>query len=173
MNIHSPTSQDFPQIQSIYSLYFPDPKDLNHHLDRVKSFLENSDSTRETHLQYLVAEEDGKIEGVLGFRDLPEKMAKYSSANKELDSVLQRNDKKCKPLELYTLFIAKRKSGTGKALVNKMKEIVKESGYTEVIVFSANRWQENWPFYDSIGFTRIESTSLADGREGQVWRMDL
>ena len=77
------------------------------------------------------------------------------------------------PLELYTLFVSERKLGTGKSLVERMKKIVKESGYTEVIVFSANRWKDNWPFYDSIGFIRVEPTSLSDGREGQIWRMLL
>lgn len=150
---------DREAIQHIFSLYWNKPEDLEHHLNRLDSFINKDKESIETTLHYLVVEAEEEILGVLGFRDAPQKLIEYSTTSK--------------PMELYVLFMKQKGKGAGRVLVEKMIQIARALEYTEVIVFSSDVWKSSWGFYDKLGFERVVQTPLPDGRVGQIWRRGL
>ena len=145
--------KDLTDIKEIYSLYYQDEKDLDHFVNRVKEVLTKADSAIQSDLRYLVAEIDNKVVGVIGFRKPPEKLLSFTKTSK--------------PVELYSLFVKERQKGVGRPLVDLMVRNAKESGYTEIVVYSSEKWKDSWVFYDKLGFTRVGTLDV--GGNGQVW----
>lgn len=151
--------KDLSGIREIYSSYYTKSEDRDYFINRVQQVLEGGQEAKGSDLRYLVADKGGFIVGILGFRKAPSKMLPFV--------------KTPNPVELYTFFVRDRQHGVGRALFEKMREMAKESGYTEIVVFSSKAWESNWGFYDKMGFVRITQLKIEDGRIGQVWSMRL
>ncbi len=103
----------------------------------------------------LVAYEGEEVIGVCVFLAPHEKLLPFTTT--------------AKPLELYSLYAKARRSGAGKVLIQEMTRQAQEQGYTEIVVASADRWQQSWGFYDAIGFTRVGQINEPNGELLQIW----
>jgi L-amino acid N-acyltransferase YncA len=159
MNLREPKKEDLSAIKDLYARYYDTSEDVDHFVDRVRQSIDQDETAQATDLRYFVAEEEGCIVGIVGFRTLPSAIASFAESSK--------------PGELYSLFVSTKKSGIGTALLQNTLEEMRLSGYTEVVVYSAERWKESWPFYDRRGFVRKGSLKHADGNGGQVWSKKL
>lgn len=157
--IRHPEKKDLSDIQSIYSLYYSTLEDIKHFVNRVRQSINRESEALDLDLQYLIAEIDDKVVGFIGFRKPPQKMISFTKTSN--------------PVELYTLFVNDKQNGTGRVLLEKMIEVAGQSGYTEIVVYSSDRWKDGWPFYDKMGFERVGILTHAGGSSGQVWRKDL
>lgn len=153
--------KDLPAIREIYTPYYPDQLDLDYFVGKVKKFIDKTPGSLETDSKYLVAEISNKAIGLLGFRKPLKKLLVFTKTSK--------------PVELSSLFISSQcqNSGAGRALIEKMREIVGIFGYTEVVVHSDEKFKDSWAFYDKMGFERAGKIVRQDGAGGQVWRQEL
>ena len=106
------TKEDVENIKQIYSLYSFSQEELEHVSGYLNEALNKSSRALEWDLRYLVAEDDNKIIGVLGFRKPPSKLIPFVDTDK--------------PIELYSLFVGIKQKNIGRSLVQKMIEIVKD-----------------------------------------------
>lgn len=157
MIIRSAQEKDLIDIKEIYSLYYDNEKDLDHFISRVKEVLNKSDFAQQWDLHYFVAEINHRVVGLIGFRKPPKKLLQFSKTSK--------------PVELYSLFVKEKSKGVGRPLLEEMTRQAKEYGYTEIVVYSSEKWSESWGFYDKLGFTRVGKLDV--GGNGQVWTMTL
>jgi len=157
MLIRNIEEKDLVAIREIYSLYYKDEKDLEHFLNRVKEVLNKSELAQQWDFHYLVGEVDGEVVGLIGFRKPAEKLMQFTKTSK--------------PVELYSLFVGEKSKGTGRLLLVEMTKQVRGSGYTEIVVYSSEKWNESWGFYDKLGFVRVGKLDV--GGNGQIWRMIL
>ena len=157
MIIRNAEKKDLTDIRDIYSLYYKDKKDLEHFTNRVKEVLGEPEFAGQWDFHYLVAEIDGEVLGLIGYRKPAEKLLQFT--------------KTPEPIELYSLFVRNRGGGVGQILVAEMIKKTKESKYTEIVVYSSEKWNDSWGFYDKLGFVRTGHLNV--GGDGQVWTMVL
>lgn len=122
--------KDLAGIRDIYSIYFAEEKDSDYFVSRVKEALNRSELARQCGLHYLVAEIEGKIAGLIGYRKPSRRLLPFTTTEK--------------PIELYSLFVAEKSKGVGRQLVGAMLQKVRE--YTEVVVYSSVKWHDSWAF---------------------------
>lgn len=139
--------EDIEAIENIYALYWPDQE----FRERLSSRLKDGS------VNYLVAEDNGEVVGVLGFRKAPEHMIDFTSTDK--------------PAELYILAVKDRHNGIGKALVEKGLTDIKNLHYMEIVLYSGETHKDSWSFYDHLNFERVAPSIAPNGELGQIWRM--
>ncbi len=139
--------EDIEAIENIYALYWPDQK----FRERLSSRLKDGS------VACLVAENNGEVVGVSGFRKAPEHMIEFTKTNN--------------PAELYILAVKDRQQGIGKALVEKALKDIKNLNYTEVVLYSGETHQDSWSFYDHLNFERVAPSTAPNGELGQIWRI--
>ena len=150
---------DIESVKKIYSLYITRPEQLDHQIDYLNNFLNKETKAMKSDLRYLVAEDNKEIVGILGFRKALEDMIIFT--------------KTARPVELYSLFVKTKKQGVGKNLIREMIKIIKQLKYTEIVVFSANKWKDGWQFYDKLGFKRIKTVDVPGEKPAQIWYMKI
>lgn len=158
MNMRSVEAEDREQIEAIFDKYWFDSfrDNLSSKLD---GYLKSSPEVMEQNFNWLVAEEDGQVIGVMAYRDVPEHMREFTSTSK--------------PVEFYVGAVRERNRGVGTQLLKEELKQVKEKGYTEAIFFSGETHQESWPFHDNSGFVRVAEMEAPNGEKGYVWRLEL
>lgn len=137
-------------------------KEVEHYLRYIKNSL-NDQVLDDFNAGYLVAETSKReIVGIIAFRKPIKKILPFTTTPN--------------PAELNHVFVAKehRGEGIGSALIKKMLEVVKQRGYTEIIVRSGPMYKETgWGFYDKLsGFERISvlDETASGGKVSQLWR---
>ena len=153
------SKKDISDIKDIYAQFYTNPEDLTHFLDRVEEVINHSSDAIKWDFHYFVAEDEGEVVGVIGYRIPPQKLIDFT--------------KTPKPLELYSLFVRNPKLGVGRKLIEKILEEAKKSNYTEMVLYSSDKWKVSWPFYDRMGFERAGILTHTSGSSGQVWRKDI
>lgn len=154
MIIRPAIKEDLEKIREIYAPYYPKQEDLDHFVGRVNEALGGTEEAVRRDMHYLVAEQDGSVVAVLGFRTPHSKLFPFTKTER--------------PVELYSLFSRAKGGGAGKALVKKMFQIVREKNYSEVVVYSNKLFQESWGFYDALDFERVGDLDM-----GRVWRKPI
>lgn len=153
--IRSLKEEDIQAVERIYALYWHDDEFGKHLVARLKSVFDPEGS----NIKYFVAEEDAELQGIVGFRDAPLHLLSFTTTER--------------PAELYVLAVKNQSKGVGKILVEKMLQTAKDSGYSEVVLFSPESLKISWGFYDHLGFERVTATAAPNGEMGQIWRMPL
>ncbi|HAU07754.1 MAG: hypothetical protein UW46_C0004G0046 [Candidatus Yanofskybacteria bacterium GW2011_GWF1_44_227] len=157
MIIRIAQEKDLGDIKEIYSLYYDDQKDLEHFLNRVREAINRSDIAQQWDFHYLVAEIDNRVLGLIGFCKPLKKLLSFTKTSR--------------PVELYSLFVKEKFKGIGRPLLEEMTKQVKEAGYTEIVVYSDEKWSDSWGFYDKLGFARVGKLDVSGN--GQVWTIAL
>ncbi len=140
--------KDSAGVRGIYAQHYSE-EEIAHVFTRI------NDPTVST----LVAHEGEEVIGVCVFRAPHEKLLPFTTT--------------AKPLELYSLYAKARRGGAGKMLVQEMIKQAQAQGYTEIVVASADRWQQSWGFYDAVGFTRVGQINEPNGELLQIWTKQL
>ncbi|MFA7193808.1 MAG: GNAT family N-acetyltransferase [Candidatus Paceibacterota bacterium] len=159
MNIRKFRNEDKYQVEEIFCMYWNDEGFRKRLLDKLDIFIENNDESKQKQYGFYVAEENGEIVGVAGFRKAPEHMLKYSKTEK--------------PVEFYILGSKYKNRGIGESLRIKRIEEAKRLGFTEIILYSPDSHKDSWSFHDRLGFERVGPDVAPDGEPGMIWRLEL
>lgn len=152
------SSSDLEGIRRVYSSHYSG-EELEYAVRRARQSLGLEKEKAPPLLKYFVAEEDDNVIGVGAVIAIKEKLLRFAKTKR--------------PIELYTLFVDKKRSGAGKALVEKTMLYAKEGGFEEMVVFSANKWKDGWGFYDRLGFERVGQIDYPTEGPAQIFRKDL
>ncbi|KKR63108.1 hypothetical protein A2210_02745 [Candidatus Woesebacteria bacterium RIFOXYA1_FULL_40_18] len=117
--------------------------------------------------KYFVAEDvEGKVIGVIGFKNPDPRMLKYCQTSN--------------PAELVNAYVSadqRAGKGAGKALVAKLEAEAIKEGRTEIVLNSGPRYKETgWGFYDKLpGYQRVRIAVgyYGEGGDAPVWRKEL
>ncbi|KKT28563.1 MAG: hypothetical protein UW43_C0001G0039 [Candidatus Yanofskybacteria bacterium GW2011_GWA1_44_21] len=166
MEIRNVKKEDITEIRNIYSKSYideesgrPKDEDVDYFTKKVEDYVDQTKESLGSDYYYLVAENNTKVIGVIGTRKPHVRLLPLAKTDNSV--------------ELYSLFVLEKNLGVGKSLVNKIIEICRQKGYSEMMVLSANRWKESWPFYDKLGFERAGTITELSGRLSQVWTREL
>jgi len=154
---------DLDFVKKIYSVHWTnangnsDLNEVEYALGLVRDSINKTGDSIKFNEHYIVADIDGEVVGVLGYKKLFAKFLHFAKTSK--------------PIELSNLFVAadKIKTGVGRTLVGELIKRAKDDGYSELVVRSANRWKNSWQFYDKLGFERVGMLNGQDGQVSQIW----
>ena len=145
MTIKKFTEKDRVEVENIFSKYWNDPiflKELSDELDK------NPDN-------FYVSKDNDEVVGVVGYRDIPDYLREFSRTEN--------------PIEFYVIASKYKRRGIGKKLKLKIIEVVKEKGFTEILLFSPGTHDESWKFHDTLDFYRMGEVVPPGDDEGYVW----
>ncbi len=146
MIIREYKKSDKTAAQDIFAKYWTDKE----FLDELEKNIDESKAL------FYVAEKNGKVVGIAGFRKAPE----YLSAHAKT-----RN-----PAELYIVASKIKSEGTGSALVQKITEEAKNLSFTEIECYSPKTHSSSWKFYERLGFKKEGFINDPDdGFPGMLW----
>jgi len=147
MIIRSYSKEDRDEVQNIFIKYWTD-----------EEFLRELAKNIEGHeIVFYVAEKEGEVVGVAGFREAPEYLRVYAETRK--------------PAELYIVASKSQNEGIGSMIVQKIIEEVKNLCFTEIECYSPETHSGSWKFYEKLGFTRYGIIKDPDdGYPGMLWR---
>ena len=158
MTIRELQKEDVPQIEIIYDLYWSG--DFRENISkRLNQFTENAVDIAEQKFSYFIAEENEEVLGVVGIRKCPTHMLEYAKTSN--------------PSEIYIIATKKKGTGIGKVLIQKALAESRNSGYTEVLLYSGETHSDSWGFYDHLGFERAGSSVAPNGEQGLTWLISL
>jgi len=147
---------DEKAAKEILALYWTDPEFLEEVSREVGSYVKK---TKNKDYGFFVAEEQGEIVGIAGFRKPADYLRLFT---------LTHN-----PAELYILAVKQKRKGTGEKLKQKLITEVQKLGFSEILLFSPNSHSESWSFHDRLGFERVGEVTPPDDEVGRVWRKVL
>ncbi|OGM92916.1 hypothetical protein A2333_01955 [Candidatus Wolfebacteria bacterium RIFOXYB2_FULL_49_7] len=147
MKIRDYSEKDKSAIQDIFTKYWTDEEFLS-------ELAQNIDGGK---MHFYVAEKDGEVVGVAGFREAPGHLRAYAETEN--------------PAELYIVASKLQNEGIGGVLVQKVIEEARNLLFTEIECYSPETHNSSWKFYEKLGFTRhgiIKDPD--DGYPGMLWR---
>ncbi len=130
MKIREYEDADKESVEKIFAQYWNDNEFLNE--------LSHNIDTRNG--RYYIAEKEGEVVGVAGYRDAPE--------------YLKAHAKTKKPAELYIVASKHSGEGVGSALIAKIEESAKRESFTEIQCYSPGTHSNSWKFYEHLGFVQ-------------------
>lgn len=158
MIIRQLDKNDASSVNEIYEQYWSgDFKD--NLLKRLSAYTQNSPDIVQQSFKYFVAETDGEVVGVVGYRNAPSHMINFTSTEH--------------PVELYIIAVKNRGQGIGLKLVEKVKTELARTLHKEIVLYSGDTHKESWGFYDHLGFERVEESIAPNGEKGQIWKIIL
>ncbi len=131
---------------------------FNHLKKRMSEYIEVTEESVKQNFKFFVAVSNKEVVGIAGMRNAPEKMKVFCTTSNAL--------------ELYIMAVKYKNRGIGTALLEKIIQIARQSGYKEAVLFSGTTHQESWAFYD-IKFKRMGNMLGAGDEGGMVWRIEL
>jgi len=126
---------DLEAVEEIFAMYWTDPEFLKNLSHKLKMLIEQTKEYVDKKYRFFVAEENGEIVGIAGFRSAPSHIKLYSKTSN--------------PVEFYILAAKYRGRGIGKELRLRRIEEAKKLGFTEVVFYSPNSHKESWGFLTS------------------------
>lgn len=151
---------DLRAIQEILPLYWPEENLRVRFMDRLTGIANQDPEIIGSGFVGLVAEENDKVVGVGAFRKAPQHMLDYATPG-------------ANTAEGYLLATNPRNSGVGEALVKKALDLMKEAGYTEVVLYNGESHKDSWGFYEHLKFENAGPMAAPNGEVGVVWKMVL
>lgn len=150
MKIRDYNKKDRNAVQNIFTKYWTDKEFLS----------ELSKNVDDNKMHFYVAEKNGEIVGVAGFRKAPEYLRLYATTKN--------------PAELYIVASKLKNEGIGSFLVQKVIEGARNLFFTEIECYSPETHDSSWKFYEKLGFIRhgiIKDPD--DGYPGMLWRKTI
>jgi L-amino acid N-acyltransferase YncA len=146
MEIRNYSEHDKSAAQAIFAKYWTDGEFLNELINNIDG----------NETCFYVAEREGDIVGIAGFRQVPEYLRAHATTEN--------------PVELYIVASKLQREGVGNILVQKVIEEVKKRSYTEIECYSPETHESSWKFYEKLGFTqRGIIKDPDDGYPGMLW----
>ncbi len=136
------------------------PEEVEEYLERLNGSIEGKNG-----YTYQVAEANGGVIGMMGFRQPEDRMMKYATTEK--------------PAELVNAYVDwfERVRGVGKELFESVKTEAKKAGHTELVWNSGPRFKDSsWKFYDSlVGVEKVTEVPNFYGISDPtgIWRTKL
>jgi ribosomal protein S18 acetylase RimI-like enzyme len=166
--IRVPNEQDLEALRPILETWIRDSETHELKSAEVAGVLEaiQADIAGKGEVSYLVAEEEGRPIGVIGFRKLIDERLK---AFAETDN----------PAELVNAYVeASRRAGrgVGKALLAKLEEAAKAKGFKEILLKSGQRYENTgWGFYDKVYGEPVGLMTdyYGEGKDAPAWQKVL
>ena len=128
MEIRDYSEKDKRAVQNIFAQYWTDEEFLN----------EITSNLDEGGTRFFVAEEDGEVVGIAGFREAPQYLRDYSETKNAA--------------ELYVVASKSQNEGIGSILVKKVIDEAKKLSFTEIECYSPETHNRSWKFYEKLGF---------------------
>ena len=122
---------DQKAVEEISALYWTDPEFLKELSSVLQLYVKKSPKKDSG---FFVAEENGEILGIVGFRKLTDYLKPYALTNN--------------PVELYVIAVRHKRRGIGGKLKLKLIEEAREFGFSEILLYSPNSHNESRGFYD-------------------------
>ena len=166
--VRHPQSTDVSQLRTILETWVRDnaTKELiPTEVASIVTAVEESVADKNAPASYLVAEEEGKVLGMIGYKKPENKMRALALTDN--------------PTELINAFVDadnRAGRGVGRALTTALEKEVQAKGYKEIMVNSGPRYRETaWDFYNrvygpSIG---VLKDYYGEGVDAPVWRKIL
>lgn len=148
--------EDRQGAEEIFALYWTDPEFLQELADELRSYIEKGSSK---DASFLVAEEDGLIIGIAGFKKLPDYLRPYALTSN--------------PVEFYVIAVREKRKGVGEKLKLALIEEIKKHGFSEILLYSPGSHNESWSFHDKFGFERVGEITPPEDDAGHLWRKVL
>lgn len=145
MQITNFTEQDREQVESIFSMYWNDPIFLK----------ELSDAITDNPEKFYVAKDRDEVVGVLGYKNPPDYFNEFVKTDN--------------PVELYVIASKYKRKGIGMNLKEKMIDVAREKGFSEIVLFSPGTHDSSWEFHDTLNFQRMGEVTPPDDDVGHVW----
>lgn len=140
MEIVKPNFSDIDSIRKIMA-FWTEPEEVDKYADRLK---EEINGKTEFNMQFWVAKESGKVEGIVGLSDpLPQVLTFAKTQN---------------PAEIKILYVDKdtQGKGVGKALITFIEGEAKNQQFNELLVRSGERYRcTAYGFYEKMGYTKV------------------
>lgn len=147
MEIRDYNEKDKRSVRNIFAKYWTDEEFL--------SELENNLNKKDVH--FYVAEKDGIVVGIAGFRKAPEHLRIHAETNN--------------PAELYVIASLSKNEGIGGVLAQKIIESAKNLNFTEIECYSPETHNSSWGFYEKHGFASHGIINDPDdGYPGMLWK---
>ncbi len=139
-------SKDKDEVQRIFSTYWTDKGFLN----------ELEEKLTDPSVQFYVAESDGEVVGIAGFRKAPEHLYAHATTKS--------------PVELYVIASKIQNKGIGNIVGQRIIEEAKKLHFTEIECYSPDTHNASWKFYEKLGFSnRGVINDPDDGFPGVLW----
>lgn len=139
-------NKDKGEVADIFSKYWTDEEFLD----------ELSKSLCSKECYFYVATEGEEVLGVVGLRNIPKYLSKYSDTDN--------------PVELYVIASKYQNKGSGSFLLEKIINEVKDIGFTEILCYSPETHRDSWDFYERQGFLKSGIINDPDdGYPGMLW----
>jgi N-acetylglutamate synthase-like GNAT family acetyltransferase len=146
MRIREYKKSDKNAAQDIFAKYWTDKEfldELEKNLDEDKAI-------------FYVAEKDGEVVGIAGFRKALEYLSMHAKTKN--------------PAELYIVASKTQSEGVGSNLVQKIIEEAKNLSFTEIECYSPETHSNSWKFYEKLGFKKEGIINDPDdGYPGMLW----
>lgn len=147
---------DKKAVEGIFALYWTDPVFLEELSDELESC---GKDTSQKDRGFYVVEDNNTIEGIIGYKKLPDYLKPYSITDN--------------PIELYVVASKEQRRGVGGKLKESFLEEVRRLGFGEVLLYSPNSHSDSWGFHDTLGFERVGEVTPPKDDIGHVWRKVL
>lgn len=147
--------RDLKEVEDILALYWTDPDFLKELSNELEVFLK----TPVENCGFFVAEEDGEIMGIVGYRKLPAYLKTFTLTGN--------------PVELYVIAAKHKRRGIGNKLKLGLINDLQRKGFSEILLFSPYSHNESWPFHDIFGFVRAGEVTPPEDEIGHIWRKVL
>lgn len=167
-NIRPPRSEDISSLGRILQTWVRDSKTRELIPAEIASILKAVDeSVREPRdVRYLVAEDQGKILGMMGYRSPNDpRMLQFAQTDK--------------PAEIINAFVEagnRAGRGVGSALIKTLELDAAINGFKEILVNSGGRYKDTaWDFYSrKLGQpVGVIENMYGSGNNAPVWRKSL
>lgn len=156
MTIREFKESDQKAVEEIFALYWTDPEFLKELSDALQIYIK---TTPGKDSRFFVAEENGEILGIVGFKKLADYLKSYTrTAN---------------PIEFYVIAVKQKRKGIGRKLKSTLIEEAKKNGFTEMLLYSPHSHDESWRFHDILGFEKVGEVTPPEDEIGYVWQKIL
>lgn len=156
MNIRVLQKKNEKSVKEIFALYWTDPEFLKELSDELDLFFREV-SSRSSY--FFVAEIEGEIVGIAGFKKLSDYMKPYALTNN--------------PVELYVIAVKYKRNGVGGKLTLELIEEARKLGFSEILLYSPLTHNESWNFYEKSGFKKNIEITPPDDEIGQLFQKIL
>jgi L-amino acid N-acyltransferase YncA len=161
--IREPTEKDIDALQPILETWIKDSETHEIKAAEVAGVMQTirAGIAGQGDFSYLIAEEEGKAVGVMGFCKLTDLRMNYA----ETDN----------PAELVNAYVEAGNRvgrGIGKALLTKLEETARAQGFKEILLNSGPRYEETgWGFCNKVYGEPVGLMAdyYGEGRDAPVW----
>ena len=167
-SVRQPIEEDLVSVQLILEAWIRDSETHELKAEEMRGVMEaiRASIAGQGDYQYLVAEEEERVIGVIGFRPIVDEKLRVFAVTDN-------------PAELVDAYVDppnRAGRGVGKALFENIEQAARSQGFKEVLLNSGPRYKDTaWGFYNKIYGEPVGSipNMYGEGLNSVVWRRVL